>query len=268
MERMARLLNKRADERRFKARRERLTMDIEKAWDGAWYRRAYYGDETPLGSEENSMCRIDCISQAWAAICGGKRAEEAMDSVLSMLYDEQEGILMLLTPPFEPGEKSPGYIQAYIPGVRENGGQYTHGVIWAIKGLCSIGRGENALALFDALNPINHGLTRAQAARYKAEPYVVAGDVYSEENSGRGGWTWYTGAAGWMYKVCLEDMLGIRRRENALEIVPAVPFESYTVEYRFGGSNYVLHLSGKSRGRVELVDDGLTHEINMLSVGD
>lgn len=264
MERMAKILNKRADEKRFRARRERLKMDIEKAWDGAWYRRAYYGDGTPLGSGENSMCRIDCISQAWAAMCGGERAGEAMDSVLSMLYDEKEGVVMLLTPPFEPGEKSPGYIQAYIPGVRENGGQYTHGAVWAIKGLCSIGWGEKALALFDALNPINHGLTRAQAARYKAEPYVVAGDVYSEENRGRGGWTWYTGAAGWMYKVCLEDMLGIRRRGNVLEIAPAVPFESYTVEYQFGGSNYVLQLSGKSRGRVELVDDGLTHEINML----
>ncbi len=264
MERMAGMLNKRADARRFAARRKKLKADVEAAWDGAWYRRAYYGDGTPLGSSENSMCRIDCISQAWAAICGGERAETAMDSLLGMLYGEKDGILRLLTPPFEPEERSPGYIQAYIPGVRENGGQYTHGAMWAVKGLCAINRGESALALFDGLNPVNHALTRAQAAGYMAEPYAVAGDVYSEPNAGRGGWTWYTGAAGWMYKVCLEDMLGVRRRGSSLEIAPTVPFEGYTVEYRYGSSSYILHLAGSSRGRVELVDDGQTHEVNML----
>ena len=268
MERMANRMNRKADARRFAFHRERLKVNLERAWDGAWYRRAYYGDGTPLGSRENSMCEIDCISQAWAAIAGGERANEAMDSLLTMLYDEQEGIVKLLTPPFQPSEQSPGYIQAYIPGVRENGGQYTHGAVWAVRGLCKLGRGDEALRLFDALNPINHTLTHAQVTKYKTEPYAVAGDVYSGLNAGRGGWTWYTGAAGWMYNVCLEDMLGIRRRGNVLEIAPTVPFESFSVEYRWGNSRYILNLRGKSRGRVVLSDDGLTHEITMEPLGD
>jgi len=268
MEDMARRLNKKADARRFAQRRERLKVNLEKTWDGAWYPRAYYSDGTPLGTRENAMCSIDCISQAWAAICGGERADTAMESLLGMLYDEQEGIVKLLTPPFEPSDRSPGYIQAYIPGVRENGGQYTHGAAWAVKGLCALNQGDKALTLFDGLNPINRTLTRPQAVKYKTEPYAVAGDVYAEKNIGRGGWTWYTGAAGWLYKVCLEDMLGIRRRGKQLEIAPTVPFESYTVEYRYGESLYVLHLSGKSRGRVQLVDDGLTHEMTIDGTGD
>ncbi len=263
MEILANRLNKKADMKRFAQRREKLKGNLEKTWDGAWYPRAYYGDGTPLGARENTMCSIDCISQAWAAICGGERADTAMDSLLSMLYDEQEGIVKLLTPPFEPTERSPGYIQAYIPGVRENGGQYTHGAAWAVKGLCCLNRGDRALTLFDGLNPINHTLTRPQVMKYKTEPYAVAGDVYSEKNIGRGGWTWYTGAAGWLYKICLEDMLGVRRRGKTLEIAPTVPFEGYTVEYRYGESLYILHLSGKSQGRVELADDGLTHEITI-----
>ena len=268
MENVAKRLNKKADARRFAQRKERLKVNLEKTWDGAWYPRAYYSDGTPLGTRENAMCSIDCISQAWAAICGGERADTAMESLLGMLYDEQEGIVKLLTPPFEPSDRSPGYIQAYIPGVRENGGQYTHGAAWAIKGLCALNCGDKAQKLFDGLNPINHTLTRPQAVKYKTEPYAVAGDVYSEKNIGRGGWTWYTGAAGWLYKVCLEDMLGIRRRGKQLEISPTVPFESYTVEYRYGESLYILHLSGKSRGRVKLVDDGLTHEMTIDSTGD
>ena len=268
MEKMADRLNKKADAKRFSSRRERLRANLEKAWDGAWYTRAYYGDGAPLGSKENEMCRIDCISQAWAAICGGERAGEAMDSLLSMLYEEQEGIVKLLAPPFEPSGRSPGYIQAYIPGVRENGGQYTHGAAWAVKGLCALGQGDKALTLFDALNPINHTLTRSQVMKYKTEPYAVAGDVYAEKNAGRGGWTWYTGAAGWLYKICLEDMLGVRRRGNILEIAPTAPFESYTVEYRYGESLYILKLCGKSRGRVELVDDGLVHRVVIGAAGD
>lgn len=268
MESMANRLNKKADAKRFALRREKLKVNLEKTWDGAWYPRAYYGDGSPLGARENSMCRIDCISQAWAAICGGEKANEAMDSLLSMLYEEQEGIVKLLTPPFEPSDRSPGYIQAYIPGVRENGGQYTHGAAWAVKGLCALNRGDAALTLFDALNPINHTLTRPQVMKYKTEPYAVAGDVYAEKNAGRGGWTWYTGAAGWLYKVCLEDMLGIRRRGNTLEIAPTVPYDSYTVEYRYGESLYILHLGKKSRGRVELKDDGLTHDLAITDTGD
>ncbi|MBR5292336.1 MAG: DUF3131 domain-containing protein [Clostridia bacterium] len=268
VESMANRLNKKADARRFAQRRERLRANLEKTWDGAWYPRAYYGDGTPLGTMENSMCRIDCISQAWAAICGGDRANEAIDSLLSMLYEEQEGIVKLLTPPFDPSDRPVGYIQAYIPGVRENGGQYTHGAAWVVKGLCALNRGDKALAVFDGLNPINHTLTRPQAMKYKTEPYAVAGDVYTEKNIGRGGWTWYTGAAGWLYKVCLEDMLGVRKKGDTLEIAPTVPFESYTVEYRYGESMYILRLNRNSRGKIKLVDDGFTHDITIGSTGD
>ena len=262
---LAEICRKKADGKRFAEKARKLRHCVEQAgWDGAWYRRAYYGSGEPLGAKGNVACEIDCISQAWAAICGGEHADEAVNSMLSMLYDEQEGIIKLFTPPFTGQSwQRPGYIEDYIPGVRENGGQYTHGAVWAVQACCKLGMGEKALALFDALNPINHALTRAQAAKYKGEPYAVAGDVYSGLNAGRAGWTWYTGAAAWLYKICLEDMLGIRREKDALRIAPTVPFEEYTVKYRYGEAVYILHLSGKSRGTVKLEDDGMTHEITV-----
>lgn len=262
---LAEICRRKADGKRFAEKARKLRHCVEQAgWDGAWYRRAYYGSGEPLGAKGNVACEIDCISQAWAAICGGEHADEAVNSMLSMLYDDQEGMIKLLTPPFTGQSwQRPGYIEDYVPGVRENGGQYTHGAVWAVQACCKLGMGEKALALFDALNPINHALTRAQAAKYKGEPYAVAGDVYSGLNAGRAGWTWYTGAAAWLYKICLEDMLGIRREKDALRIAPTVPFEEYTVKYRYGEAVYILHLSGKSRGTVKLEDDGMTHEITL-----
>ena len=262
---LAEICRKKADGKRFAEKARKLRHCVEQAgWDGAWYRRAYYGSGEPLGAKGNVACEIDCISQAWAAICGGEHADEAVNSMLSMLYDDQEGMIKLLTPPFTGQSwQRPGYIEDYIPGVRENGGQYTHGAVWAVQACCKLGMGEKALALFDALNPINHALTRAQAAKYKGEPYAVAGDVYSGLNAGRAGWTWYTGAAAWLYKICLEDMLGIRREKDALRIAPTVPFEEYTVKYRYGEAVYILHLSGKSRGTVKLEDDKMAHEITL-----
>lgn len=262
---LAEICRKKADGKRFAEKARKLRHCVEQAgWDGAWYRRAYYGSGEPLGAKGNVACEIDCISQAWAAICGGEHADEAVNSMLSMLYDDQEGMIKLLTPPFTGQSwQRPGYIEDYIPGVRENGGQYTHGAVWAVQACCKLGMGEKALALFDALNPINHALTRAQAAKYKGEPYAVAGDVYSGLNAGRAGWTWYTGAAAWLYKICLEDMLGIRREKDALRIAPMVPFEEYTVKYRYGEAVYILHLNGKSRGTVKLEDDGMTHEFTV-----
>ncbi|MFR4000307.1 MAG: GH36-type glycosyl hydrolase domain-containing protein, partial [Christensenellales bacterium] len=262
---LAEICRKKADGKRFAEKARKLRHCVEQAgWDGAWYRRAYYGSGEPLGAKGNVACEIDCISQAWAAICGGEHADEAVNSMLSMLYDDQEGMIKLLTPPFTGQSwQRPGYIEDYIPGVRENGGQYTHGAVWTVQACCKLGMGEKALALFDALNPINHALTRAQAAKYKGEPYAVAGDVYSGLNAGRAGWTWYTGAAAWLYKICLEDMLGIRREKDALRIAPTVPFEEYTVKYRYGEAVYILHLSGKSRGTVKLEDDKMAHEITL-----
>ena len=262
---LAEICRRKADGKRFAEKARKLRHCVEQAgWDGAWYRRAYYGSGEPLGAKGNVACEIDCISQAWAAICGGEHADEAVNSMLSMLYDDQEGMIKLLTPPFTGQSwQRPGYIEDYVPGVRENGGQYTHGAVWAVQACCKLGMGEKALALFDALNPINHALTRAQAAKYKGEPYAVAGDVYSGLNAGRAGWTWYTGAAAWLYKICLEDMLGIRREKDALRIAPTVPFEEYTVKYRYGEAVYILHLSGKSRGTVKLEDDKMAHEITL-----
>ena len=262
---LAEICRRKADGKRFAEKARKLRHCVEQAgWDGAWYRRAYYGSGEPLGAKGNAACEIDCISQAWAAICGGEHADEAVNSMLSMLYDDQEGMIKLLTPPFTgQSRQRPGYIEDYVPGVRENGGQYTHGAVWTVQACCKLGMGEKALALFDALNPINHALTRAQAAKYKGEPYAVAGDVYSGLNAGRAGWTWYTGAAAWLYKICLEDMLGIRREKDALRIAPTVPFEEYTVKYRYGEAVYILHLSGKSRGTVKLEDDKMTHEITL-----
>lgn len=189
---LAEICRKKADGKRFAEKARKLRHCVEQAgWDGAWYRRAYYGSGEPLGAKGNVACEIDCISQAWAAICGGEHADEAVNSMLSMLYDDQEGMIKLLTPPFTGQSwQRPGYIEDYIPGVRENGGQYTHGAVWAVQACCKLGMGEKALALFDALNPINHALTRAQAAKYKGEPYAVAGtcipDSMPDGRAGRG----------------------------------------------------------------------------------
>ncbi|MDR0840349.1 MAG: hypothetical protein LBN26_03055 [Christensenellaceae bacterium] len=242
----------------------------EAGWDGAWYRRAYFADGKPLGAQQNDACSIDCLSQAWAAICGAAHGAEAMDSLHRMLVDEQSGILRLLTPPFtDPEEQgnAVGYITAYLPGVRENGGQYTHGAAWAVLAECALNRPGQAQRLFDLLNPIEHARTYADALRYKTEPYAVAGDVYAPPNGGRGGWSWYTGAAGWLYTIALEHILGVRRRGSALEFAPCTIFESYTVRYRFGGTVYALHFKkGDAPGprRLELVDDGGEHEVEVI----
>ena len=258
------------DAGRYEAEAKRLAKALEEAWDGAWYKRAYFGNGKPLGSAANKACRIDCISQAWAAITGGVHGEEAMDSLERMLADEQNGVLRLLAPPFvEPTEQGEevGYITAYLPGVRENGGQYTHGASWAVLACCALNRPEAALRLFELLNPLEHARTRAGAARYMAEPYVVAGDVYAPPHGGRGGWTWYTGAAAWLYKIGLEDMLGVRRQGNELVFSPCVPFDSFQVKYTFGSSTYDLRFTrGNKKGpqRISLVDDGKAHLFDIV----
>lgn len=247
-----------------------LQAALEAAWDGAWYRRAYFADGTPLGSASNHSCRIDCISQAWAAICGGEHGAEAMDALMEMLLDSQSGILRLLTPAFrEPMEQGNpvGYITAYVPGVRENGGQYTHGAAWAVWACCRLGRSEEAFRLFETLNPLVHTSTRTGAVRYGVEPYALAGDVYAPPNGGRGGWSWYTGAAAWLYKIGLEDMLGIRRQGQELCFAPCVPFDSFAVTYAFGSATYVLRFQrGEKKGpkRIALLDDGKCHTVKVV----
>ena len=186
----------------------------ENAWDGKWYRRAYFDDGTPLGSAGNDECQIDSLPQAWAVISGARRprAQPARRwrPWTNGWCDPAGKLIRLFTPPFDAGDLQPGYIKGYVPGIRENGGQYTHGVTWVVLATALQGRGDRAVELWNLLSPINHARTPAEVAHYKVEPYVVCADVYgAPPHTGRGGWTWYTGAAGWMYRVAVEAILGI-----------------------------------------------------------
>jgi N,N'-diacetylchitobiose phosphorylase len=208
-------------------------------WDGGWYRRAYYDNGAPLGSAANDECRIDAIAQAWAVLSGvapPERAEQALDAMQRHLVSESDGIIRLLTPAFDRTPHDPGYIKGYLPGVRENGGQYTHAALWAVRALAQAGRTEHAARLLEMVSPVSHGRTPEEVAVYQAEPYVIAADVYGvEPHVGRGGWTWYTGSAGWMFRVALESVLGVTLSDgDALCIRPCVPrdWPGFTVRYR------------------------------------
>jgi cyclic beta-1,2-glucan synthetase len=197
------------------------------SWDGNWYRRAYFDDGTPLGSSANEECKIDSLAQSWAVIAGTTdeaRARRAMESVDEQLVRRDEQMVLLLTPPFNQSTPSPGYIQGYLPGVRENGGQYTHAALWTVLAFTRLKDGNRAMELFSMLNPVNHGRTETDVVGYRVEPYVVAADVYSRPpHAGRGGWTWYTGSAGWMYRVGLEAILGLTLRAGDLHVDPCIP---------------------------------------------
>ena len=199
---------------RYRADAARLASSLEAAWDGEWFRRGYYDDGTPLGSAHNDECRIDSIAQSWAVISRAvprRLAEHAVDSVSRLLVLRGLRAALLLTPPFDHSAQQPGYIKGYPPGIRENGGQYTHAAAWLVMALAELDRGDEAMELFHLINPVNHARTAADVERYKIEPYVVAGDVYSNpSHPGRGGWSWYTGSAGWMYRVGLERLLGLQ----------------------------------------------------------
>lgn len=234
-------------------------------WDGAWYRRAYFDDGTPLGSVENTECRIDSIAQSWSVLSGAgdpSRQRTAMRSLDTHLVDAANAMIVLLTPPFDRSTQDPGYIKGYLPGVRENGAQYTHAALWAVLATAMQGDGERAFALFQLINPLLHSQTPEQVATYKVEPYVIAADVYTAEGQvGRGGWTWYTGSASWMYRVGLEGVLGVERRGDALCIAPRAPasWAEYRIEYRFGASDYditVRNPGGAPRGAPRIVVDG------------
>jgi cyclic beta-1,2-glucan synthetase len=260
----------------------------EHGWDGAWYRRAYFDDGTPLGSAQSDECRIDSIAQSWSVISGAGRPDRrtvAMRSLEEHLVREDARLLMLLTPPFDKTPKDPGYIKGYLPGVRENGAQYTHAALWAVLATALQGDGDRAFELYQMLNPLTHARTAEEVEIYKVEPYVVAADVYTAEGHlGRGGWTWYTGSASWMYRVGLEGILGFRKRGDTLFIEPAAPssWREYTIEYRHGKSVYIIAVSNEGeawRGPVEvtvdgqissgggilLVDDGERHTVQVRS---
>ena len=204
------------------------------AWDGAWYRRAYFDDGTPLGTAAATECRIDSIAQSWSVISGAGNPERqriAMRSLQEHLLREDARLLMLLTPPFDATPLDPGYIKGYLPGVRENGAQYTHAALWAVLATSLQRHGDRAFQLFQMINPLTHAATPAQIEIYKVEPYVVAADVYTASGQlGRGGWTWYTGSASWMYRIGLESMLGFQKRGNELTIDPCVPTDWRSIE--------------------------------------
>ncbi|HCS73311.1 MAG TPA: glycosyl transferase [Clostridiales bacterium] len=248
----ARKDNERAN-RYEKAGQELLSAIEEHAWDGGWYRRAFFDDGTPLGSEINKECRIDSISQSWAVISGGareERAKAAMQAVQNNLVDEEAGLIKLLTPPFDSSTLEPGYIKGYVPGVRENGGQYTHAAVWTIMANAKLGKGNHALSMYQMINPINHTLTRLGINIYKGEPYVMAADVYAiPPHTGRSGWTWYTGSAGWLYRVGIDEILGFRKYGNNLQINPCIPdgWSGFTMKYQFGGSKYIIEVKNPDK---------------------
>ena len=237
----------------------------EQAWDGDWYRRAFFDDGTPLGSVVNAECRIDSIAQSWGVISGAaepKRAARAMAAVEEYLVRRGQELVLLFTPPFDRAPVDPGYIKGYPPGVRENGGQYTHAAIWSVMAFAALGDGDKANELFSILNPINRASTRAGVHRYKVEPYVAAADVYAEPpHVGRGGWTWYTGSAGWMYRAGIEWLLGFRLRGAVLHLDPCIPraWRRFEIAFRYHGSRYEITVEnprGVSRGIAQIEVDG------------
>jgi cyclic beta-1,2-glucan synthetase len=233
-------------------------------WDGTWYRRAYFDDGTPLGTNGADACAIDSIAQSWAVISGAaphERARLAMQSLDERLVDRQEDLILLLTPPFDRTALEPGYIKGYVPGVRENGGQYTHAAAWAVIAFAELGNGDRVAELMAMLNPIKRTTNAQELERYRIEPYVVPGDVYAAPHAGRGGWSWYTGSAGWLYRAGTEWMLGLRVRSGRLMIDPCIPgaWPAYSMTLLWGAARYEIAVEnphGVSRGVCTLELDG------------
>jgi cyclic beta-1,2-glucan synthetase len=295
------LADRRGDKERARKYRDTarsvLAAIEENAWDGAWYRRAYFDDGTPLGSAQNDECRIDSIAQTWAVMAEAagaeaprlaERAQQSMAAVDRQLVDRDNGLILLFTPPFDRGKLEPGYIKGYVPGIRENGGQYTHAATWVVQAAALLGQGDRAVELFGLLNPTRHTATPEGVARYKVEPYVVAADVYGvPPHAGRGGWTWYTGSAGWLYRVAVETILGFKREGNRLRIEPCIArkWPRYEITYRHGRATYIitvvnphgvqrglqaLRVDGQAveDGAFDLVDDGKSHQVEVVLGGE
>jgi len=264
-----------------------LSRNIEEhGWDGEWYIRAFFDDGTPLGSAVNTECRIDSVAQSWSVLSGAGsalRSRTAMEAVDKYLVRPDDGLIQLLDPPFDKSDLNPGYIKGYVPGVRENGGQYTHGAIWAAMAFAAMGNSKRAWELLTMINPVNHGRSAKGIEVYKVEPYVVAADVYAvTPHTGRGGWTWYTGSAGWMYRLIVESLLGLKLEVDKLYVKPCLPddWEGFTVHYRYRETVYhikVIHGHAGEAGErvtvdgivqqnkfIPLVDDRVGHVVEML----
>jgi cyclic beta-1,2-glucan glucanotransferase len=238
---------------------QRLKENIERhGWDGEWYRRAYFDNGAPLGSQRNSECQIDSLPQSWSVLSGAgdaQRARQAMKAVNERLVRRDGKLIQLLDPPFDRSEPNPGYIKGYVPGVRENGGQYTHAAVWVTMAFAYLEDYDRAWELVALLNPINHGATAADVAVYKVEPYVVAADVYAvAPHTGRGGWSWYTGSAGWLYRLLIETLLGLNLEGNRLRLTPRLPKEwaGFGVHYRYRQTLYHINVSKPSSDSLEL----------------
>ncbi|HEY8250285.1 MAG TPA: glucoamylase family protein [Burkholderiales bacterium] len=254
-----------------------LRRSIEQhGWDGGWYRRAYFDDGSPLGSAGNAECRIDSIAQSWSVLSGAGSAERsraAMEALDRHLVRREEGLVKLLDPPFDKSASNPGYIKGYVPGVRENGGQYTHAAIWAAMAFAELGDSRRAWELFSMINPVNHAKSAAAVATYKVEPYVMAADVYAAAaHTGRGGWTWYTGSAGWMYRLAVESLLGLRLEGDKLRLAPCLPasWPGFKLRYRYRDTVYRIAVVRDESGSVEhsdhvipLVDDRGEHRVEV-----
>ncbi|MBO0698572.1 MAG: glycosyl transferase family 36, partial [Zavarzinella sp.] len=291
---------------RMRSQAQQLRSAIEEhAWDGGWYLRAWFDDGTPLGSHVNDECQIDSLPQSWAVLSGCasspltparpgergggegdrcSRAVKAVDAAVARLVDRENRLAKLFTPPFDAGPLAPGYIKGYVPGIRENGGQYTHAAIWLVQALAGLGRGTQAHELWRMLSPINHADTPEAVAKYKVEPYVVAADVYGvPPHVGRGGWTWYTGSAAWLYRAAVETLLGLTVRAGKLTFGPRIPakWPGFEVEYRYGKTTYrcrVENPQGVELGvrevcldgtavpdcAIRLTDDQKTHEVRVV----
>ena len=255
-----------------------LQQNIEQhAWDGEWYRRAYFDNGEPLGSRTNSECQIDSIPQSWSVLSRAgdpQRSRQAMRAVDARLIRRDTGLIQLFNPPFDKSALNPGYIKGYIPGVRENGGQYTHGAIWTTMAFAQMGDTDRAWDLFTLLNPVHHSVTPSQVATYKVEPYVVAADVYGvAPHTGRGGWTWYTGSAGWMYRLLLETLLGVNLEGDQLRLTPSLPktWNKFTLHYRYRQTPYhirITRLPGIPHGTGRLTLDGQALAGNIISLLD
>ena len=259
-----------------------IMQDLRKAlnkngWDGRWYRRAYMDDGNVLGSMENEECRIDSIAQSWSVISNAGDNDKkyiSMESLENHLVDKENGIIKLLDPPFVNGKLNPGYIKSYLPGVRENGGQYTHSSVWVIIAEAILKFGDKSSMFYNMINPIEHSKTKEAANKYKVEPYVISADVYGSSNlAGRGGWTWYTGSSSWFYKAGIEYILGFKIENNILKINPCISREwkEYSMRYKFGRSIYnikVKNPNGKNFGVTKILVNGIEAENKAIVLKD
>ena len=277
---VARLRNDPAFADRCETEAAQLGQRIEKtAWDGGWYRRAYFDDGSPLGSVDNDECQIDSVAQSWAVLSGAgdpARSRIAMDAVSARLVRRDDALIQLLDPPFDKSDLEPGYIRGYVPGVRENGGQYTHGAIWTAMAFAALGDNARAWELTQMINPVNHARTPEDTATYKVEPYVIAADVYAlAPHTGRGGWTWYTGSAGWMYRLVVEALLGLRLDAGRLRFAPCMPpgWDEFGLRYRYGETTYRIVVSqagleDDEKAATSLTIDGVAQDDDFVLLAD